>query len=184
MMNEEFYAYHVVTEQPMYVGQHIVFDDEHHSGVYKRVMAKQSIVENIYAYPENYENTELEYPIVVALRELALEEVRREKYPYYPSRMGCLYVSETLQEAVKWADYFISLGRPTFSIVKLKIIGCKFIGDATKCFHGTLNKIDNLKLAEKYWENDENPYDKPPIKELLVGGDIEVVELVKEYHNV
>lgn len=27
-------VYHVVTDRPMYVGQHIVFDEEHHSGVY------------------------------------------------------------------------------------------------------------------------------------------------------
>lgn len=30
---EEVFAYHVVTDRPMYVGQQIVFDDEHHSGV-------------------------------------------------------------------------------------------------------------------------------------------------------
>lgn len=51
---------------------------------------------------------------------LALEKVRVYKYPNYPSRMACLYVSKTLKEAEKWFDYFISLGRPTFQIVKLK----------------------------------------------------------------
>ena len=38
------FAYHVVTERPMYVGQHIVFDEKHHSGVYKRVYEKLNIV--------------------------------------------------------------------------------------------------------------------------------------------
>ena len=48
--------------------------------------------------------------------------------------MACLYVSKTLEEAEEWFDYFISLGRPTFQIVKLKIIGNVFCGDAEKCF--------------------------------------------------
>ena len=130
---------------------------------------------------QKYQNTELEYPVVVALRELALEEVRREKYPDYPSRMECLYVSETLQEATRWAEYFMSLSRPTFQIVKLKITGSRFIGDATKCFDTTIYKMDNLSLAEKYWNNAGNAVGQPPIKEYLVGGDIEVVEIIKSY---
>lgn len=183
-MTETFFAYHVVTEKPMSLGQHIIFDENHHSGVYQRVLAQLDMVEAIYREPKKYENAELEYAVIVALREFALEEVRREKYPDYPSRMGCLYVSETLQDAVPWADYFLSLGRPTFQIVKLQITGKKFKGDATKCFDATINRIENLKMAERYWENRENPIDKPPIVEILVGGEIEVVEIVKVIQNV
>lgn len=113
-----------------------------------------------------------------------MEEVRKEKYPDYPSRMGCLYVSESLQEAVQWADYFVSLERPTFSIVKLKINGSKFVGDATKCFDATINKSENLKMAERYWKNGENPVEQPPINEILVSGDLEVVEIVKEIQHI
>lgn len=178
---DTFYAYHVVTERPMRVGQHIMFGEEQHSGVYNRVMSKLELVKDIYEKPEKYAQEEPEYPVKVALRELALEEVRREKFPQYPSRMGCLYVSEHLQEAQQWADYFIGLGRPTFSIVKLKIQGRYFIGDATKCFDGTANHEENLCLAEYYWRNEANPNGEPSINEFLVDGDIEVVEIVKEY---
>ena len=38
------YVYHVVTDRPMYVSQEIVFDEEHHSGVYKRVQEKINIL--------------------------------------------------------------------------------------------------------------------------------------------
>ncbi len=178
---ETFYGYHAVTERQMYLGQHIIFDANHRSGVYQRVMERKEIVEEIYEKPEKFESIELEYPVVIALRELALEEVRKEKYPEYPSRMGCLYVSESLQEAEQWADYFMSLNRPTFQIVKLKITGSRFVGDATKCFYATIDKEENLKLAERYWKNEENPSDEPPIKEILAGGDIEIVEIVKEF---
>lgn len=180
-MENVFYAYHVVTERPMYLGQHIVFDEDNRSGVYQRVMAKMDIVEDIYRNPEKYDGAELDYPLMVALRELALEEVRKEKYPDYPSRMSCLYVSESLQESVHWAEYFARLGRRVFHIVKLKITGSRFLGDATKCFDGTVDREENRRLAAKYWENRENPPGEPPIKEYLVGGEIEVVEIVKEY---
>ena len=180
-MENVFFAYHVVTERPMYLGQHIIFDESHHSGVYERVMDRRGIVKEIYDNPEKYRNIELEYPTMVALRELALEEVRKEKYPKYPSRMACLYVSETLDEAVRWAEYFIKLGRPTFQIVRFRITGNKFVGDAKKCFDGTFDRAENLKLAELYWENRDNPVDELPINEILVSGDLEVVEIVEEF---
>ena len=34
-MNKTYY--HVVTERPMTLGQEIIFDENHHSGVYERV---------------------------------------------------------------------------------------------------------------------------------------------------
>lgn len=174
---DNFFAYHVVTEKPMHVGQHIVFDKNHHNGVWKRVNEKLDMVSNIYNHPEKYKGVELEQRISVALRELALEQVRIEKYPNYPSRMACLYVSKTLEEAEKWFDYFISLGRPTYQIVKLKVNGNVFYGDAEKCFDGKLAEKENLLLAEKYWENKN--FDESSILEMLVDGDIEVVEIVK-----
>lgn len=108
------FVYHVVTEKPMHIGQHITFDENHHNGVWNRVNEKLDIVDDIYYNPEKYKNIRLEHHTSVALRELALEKVRIEKFPSFPSRMACLYVSKTLEEAEKWFDYFTSLGRPTF----------------------------------------------------------------------
>ena len=173
----DYYVYHVVTEKPMYIGQHIVFDGNHHNGVWQRVNEKLDIVSDIYNHSEKYKNNKLEHHISVALRELALEKVRVEKYPDYPSRLACLYVSENLEEAEKWFDYFVSLGRPTFQIGKLKIFGNVFYGDAAKCFDGKLTEKDNLLLAERYWENKN--FDKASISEMLVDGDIEVIDIIK-----
>lgn len=173
----EKYFYHVVTEKPMYVGQHIVFDENHHNSVWQRVNEKLDIVCDIYNNPKKYKDIELEHHTSVALRELALEQVRVEKYPNYPSRMACLYVSKTLEEAEKWFDYFVSLGRPTFQIVKLQVNGNMFYGNAEKCFDGKLSEKGNLILAEKYWKNED--FNESSIIEMLVDGDIEVVEIVK-----
>ena len=176
---DTFFAYHVVTERPMQLGQHICFDEHHHSGVYARVMEELDTVREIYAHPERYEGTELEHHTAVALRELALEEVRQARFPHYPSRLGCLYASNTLEESERWFEYFQSLGRPTFQIVKVAVRGSRFAGDAAKCFSGCPDRKKNLALAEKYWQNE--PSDDPQITEILVSGDIEVVEILKEH---
>lgn len=174
MMPETFFAYHAVTERPM--PPRICLDEGHPNGVRARVEAQRGIVEDIWANPEKYREEELPYPVKVALRELALEKVRREKYPGYPSRMGCLYVSRTWQEARHWAEYFDRLGRQVFGVVKLKITGVFFAGDAAKCFDGTADEAENRRLAERYWENRTDPRDEPPIVELLAAGGMEIVE--------
>ena len=119
-------VYHVVTDRPMKCGQHIIFDENHHSGVYERVQEKMEKVHDIYENPDKYDEKTLEHHTSVALRELALEEVRRKKYPQFPSRMSCLYVSRTLKEAEQWGEFFARIGRPTYSIVKLDVKGSCF----------------------------------------------------------
>lgn len=182
-MKNEFYAYHTVTDKPMYVGQHIIFDQTHHNGVYQRVYEKIDIVNEIYSCPDKFNADTLEHHTRVALRELALEKARQTICPKAPSRMSCLYVSETIAEAEQWAESFVNWKRPTYSIVKLKIKGNKFVGDSYNCFDATLNEQENLLLAKKYWNNELNQHGKEPIKEILVNGDIEVVEIIEEINT-
>ena len=177
---EAYTAYHVVTDRPMEAGQRIVFDEEHRSGLYGRVMEKLDIVKEIYAHPERYDAARLEHHVSVAMRELALEEVRRKMYPAYPSRMRCLYVSDRLEEAEKWAGLFVEWGRPTYHIVKLRVRGGRFEGDANNCFRASLEHGENLRLAERYWRNAPGPAGEEPIREILADGMIEVLEIVKE----
>lgn len=172
--------YHVVTDRPMQLGQELIFDENHHSGVYNRVYAFKDKVDEIYKNPDAYKNIELEHHLKVALRELAMEEVRKEKYPNYPSRLASLYVSNSLEEAEKWYALFIELGRPTYSIVKVEVDGNTYVGDAYNCFDGTIDKNKNLELAENYWKYKENLEGKQPIVEILASGKIKVIEIVKE----
>lgn len=172
------FAYHVVTERPMALGQSIVFDEEHHSGVYQRVMERAETVKDVYAHPDKYP-LPLEHHLDVAIRELAMEQVRKEKFPEYPSRMACLYVSKTLEESERWAEFFSSIGRPTYAIVKLRVDGHCFVGDACNCFDGTPDVADNLAKAEHYWRNLPND-EGEPIYEMLVDGVLTVEEIVKE----
>ena len=54
------HVYHVVTDRPMYVGQQIIFDEQHHSGVYRRVQEKIDIVKDIYVIAENMSTGDLQ----------------------------------------------------------------------------------------------------------------------------
>lgn len=172
--------YHVVTEKPMKLGQKIIFDSNHHSGLYNRVYSLKDKVEDIYNNPEKYKKTELEHHTKVALRELAMEEVRQKDYPQYPSRLESLYVSKTIEEAQNWYDYFKSLGRPVFGIVIIKVEGNSFTGDACNCFDGTKNKDKNIELSKIYWKGKDNTLGKTPIHETIVSGNIKVIEIIKE----
>ena len=171
-------VYHVITDRPIQIGQHIVFDEVHHSGVYSRVMSLIDRVKDVYAHPERYP-VPLEHHLDVALRELALEEVRKEYYPQYPSRMACLYVSRELEEACRWGEYFAHIGRPTYAIAEMRVSGRVFVGDACNCFDGTPDHEANIAKAHHYWQNLPNE-DGAPIFEMLADGDIEVLRIVEE----
>lgn len=171
-------VYHVVSDRPMEVGQVIRFDENNRSGVWQRVMALADTAADVLAHPEKYE-LPLEHHLDVAIRELAMEQVRQERYPQYPSRMACLYVSRELAPAKEWAAYFARLGRPTYAIAELEVEGRCFVGDAINCFDGTPDQADNLARAECYWSNAPNG-EGEPIWEMLVDGDIRVVRIVEE----
>ena len=172
--------YHVVTERPMELGQIIVFDENNQSGVYKRVNALKEKVEDIYKNPEKYKDTALGHHTKVALRELALEEIRKAYYPEYPSRLEALYVTDTPDEAKNWYYYFKDLGREVFGIVKVKTNGQVFTGNANKCFEGTIDREKNLELAKEYWKGVEDNSMYDPVLETIITGPIEVIEIVKE----
>lgn len=44
------------------------------------------------------------------LRETALEEVRKEKFPNLPSRFKCMFLSETKEDALKNMDIMLKRG--------------------------------------------------------------------------
>lgn len=168
--------YHVVTERPMYLGQEIIFDSNHHSGVFERINKEKELVDKLYSGLD----VELTDDLKKALREYALEEVRVKDYPDYPSRLSCLYVSNTLEEAEFWYNIFIEQGRPTFQIVKVSVDGSDFTGDAWNCFEGISDRNKNLDLAHRYWNNQDNLQGEKPIVETLVDGKIKVIEIIKE----
>ncbi|MBR1584599.1 MAG: DUF2441 domain-containing protein [Clostridia bacterium] len=174
--------YHVISDLPKYAGERFVVDDRHPNGVYRRVYVHRDRVKDIYRHPEKYEGTDLSHEVKVALRELALEKIRKEKYPRFPSRMASLYVSELFEEAERWAEYFAHLGRPTYGIARIRAAGPCYRGDASKCFDGTISEEENLRMAALYWDHEGNEEEHRPIVEILVDGEIEILEIIKDIH--
>jgi hypothetical protein len=168
--------YHVVTERPMSLGQEIIFDENNHSGVYERIYKEKEKIDKIY----NKEKVEITDDISKALREFALEEIRQKEFSNYPSRLSCLYASNTQEEAEFWYNIFIEQKRPTFQIVKLEVDGPSFTGDAWNCFKGTEDITTNYSLARDYWNNKNNKKGEKPIYETLISGRIKVIEIIKE----
>lgn len=74
----------------------------------------------------------MSHKVDVALRELAMEKIRKEKFPPYPSSMASLYVSQTYEETERWGEYFARLGRPTYGVAKIDVNGNCYYGDAYK----------------------------------------------------
>ncbi len=93
-----------------------------HNRVYKQI----DTVNDIYSNPEKYEGAELEHDVWLPFGSWRLKGTQR-KVSEYPSRMAALYVSKSFKEAEQWADYFASLGRPTYSVVKIKVNGSVFV---------------------------------------------------------
>ena len=172
-------VYHVISDRPLKAGDVIRFDESNRSGVYQRVMALADTAADVLAHPEKYE-LPLEHHLDVAIRELAMEQVRREKFPQYPSRMACLYASSEPEPARQWAAYFARSGRPTYAVAELEVNGRCFVGDALNCFAGTPDQADNLARAERYWRNEPNEDGHDPIREMLVDGEIRVVRIIEE----
>lgn len=175
-------VYHVVTERPMKRGQIIAFDGDHFNGVYDRIMACKNLLDGKKPTDDMshfiYDN--LDYWAVRTYRELALEKVRKEKYPDYPSRMACLYTSRTLADAEMWAESFANSGRDVFQIVQLHTDGRIFDGDAYNVFDGTEDAKENERNANAYWSNEPNKHGKEPLTETLIDGNIEVVEIIRD----
>lgn len=177
------YVFHAVTERPMLPGQKILFDGEHHNGVYNRVAVFQKLMggEEVCGRDADLINADMDRWAKVARRELALEQVRREQFPDYPSRMACLYTSRTLEEARSWAQFFNEIGRDVYSIVKLRVCGRVFDGDACNCFDGTENEEENLEKAKHYWNRDVEH--ERPVIETLADGIILVEEVIERFKD-
>lgn len=195
MKNKEQYFYHVVTEQPMKLGQIIIFDEHHHNGVYNRSMnfdfrnskgdtALDILKNNMNDGRLNLEKDDTEVLhkylecSIKGYRELILEIERNLENIQAPSRMACLYVSRNLEDAKKWADSFIYFGRPTYQIVLLKVLGNAFDGNAYHIRTEAVSIDKQFEFAKAYWNNE--PCEKNLV-ETIVDGRIEVIEIIEEF---
>ena len=194
-MKEELTVYHLVTRKKMNLGQIIHFDDNQRNTLYSFFFEREQLNskrEDFYQIIKthtsnegmdlNSENASLVVTYanqtIRAIREVIVEIVRLQEFPQYPSRLSCLYATKSYEDVLKWKEVFTSYNRDVLQIVKLRVKGNSFEGDGN-----LLPKEDGVSFARKmeqareYWRGNV----KNELPELLVDGEIEVVEIIEDY---
>lgn len=179
----------------MDLGQIISFEDNQHNTLYRFFFEKEQmnskgedslrILQGQYTsdgFILNKEDAEVvsKYmgQTIRAIREVVTEMVRLQEYPAYPSRLSCLYAAKTYEDALKWKELFDSNNRKVLQIVKFRVKGSYFEGDAN-----LLPKEDGVPFAQKiaqakeYWKGNV----KNELPELLINGEIEVVDIIDDF---
>ena len=195
MKENEFCVFHVVTKNKMTLGQIINFDKNQYNTLYRFFFEKEHMNSKDEDFIQilnglnkkeslnlNRENTEvvINYmdQTIRAIREVIVEMVRLRDYSDFPSRLSCLYAAKTYEDALKWKELFDSYNRDVLQIVKLRVIGNSFEGDAN-----LLPKEDGssfskkIEQARQYWQGNVSN----ELPELLINGQIEVVEILDDY---
>lgn len=195
MKEKEFFAYHLVTRNKMYIGQIINFEHSQKNTLYSFFFDKEQVntkgedfIEIINAQKMkdglhlSKEDAEVTFKYVEqtirAIREVIVEMVRLQDFPNYPSRLSCLYATKSYEDALKWKELFDLYNRHVLQIVKLRVNGNYFEGNAN-----LLPKEDGAPFSQKieqakdYWKSDM----KSELTELLINGQIEVVEIMEDF---
>ena len=107
-------------------------------------------------------------------RELMFEEVRKELNSNLPSRLKCLYVCKTKKEIKEWINIFSRTNKKDFQIVKLKLTGSIFIGDASFILRQNISLNRKKEQAKMYWSGEK----KDNINEYLFIGTAVVEDIL------
>lgn len=114
------------------------------------------------------------------LRELATEEVRKENFSYYPSRLKCMFLSNSKEVVLENFKTFYKKGVGThYQAIAVKLNGKIFIASGVGLLRNGLSYLEYKEHAFKYWSQDQKFDDE--IKEILFEGTAEVVEIYDEY---
>jgi hypothetical protein len=113
-----------------------------------------------------------------AVREVILEMVRLQDFPQRPSRLSCLYGARTVDEALRWKDIFESHNRKALQIARLTFDGNYFEGDGDSLpsLGGEPFSV-KIQQAQVYWRGNTGS----ALREILVDGNIRVIEIVEEF---
>ena len=124
------------------------------------------------------------------MREIALEEVRKEKFPNLPSRFFCMYLSERKEDMMenfnKYKKYTSSKSKnfavrnqgDSYQAIAVKVTGEAFFCKGVGIGREGLSFNDYKKRAVEYWSQSQTSYEKT--KGILFIGDAEVVEIFGE----
>ena len=82
------------------------------------------------------------------------------------------------EEAQKWKELFDAYNRDVLEIVKLRVAGNYFEGDGDFLPKADADPFSHkIEQAREYWRGNT----KNELPELLINGNIEVVEIINDY---
>lgn len=114
------------------------------------------------------------------IRELAIEEVRKTKYPDEPSRLRCMFLTDSKEDCLKGVKTFYQKGHGGhFQAIAVRLNGKVFCAKEKAIGRWGLSYKEYSKLADEYWSQNQNSNVK--IQEILFEGEAEVIEIMDEY---
>ena len=166
-VNKEIY-YHANTGDKLKIGDTLILNNKTHNKMYEQVYNNQYKLNGIDAnellcIKQKNNDRELnidEFDLLLntvnndafILRELALEEVRKNNYQNYPSRLNCLYVTKNKEDALNWSNILKRNHKKCSQILTLELTGEIFIGDGNLMKRKNVSYQNYLEIAEKYWK--------------------------------
>ena len=188
MKVEDKLYYHVNSYKELNIGDVLVFDNNTHNQMYETVYNSSYKLNDMDANELlltkkrnkdkdlSYEEFDLVLSTVnndaYVMRELALESIRKEYYPEYPSRLNCLYLTDKLEDAIKWVDILKRNKKNAVQILTLKVSGNIFEGDGSLMKRLNLSYNEHLENAKMYWSNATDNKD-----EILFTGTATVIDI-------
>ena len=104
---------------------------------------------------------------------MILEEVRKEINIELPSRLKCLFVTNSLEELSSWIDIFDRTNKKEYKIFKLELTGKIFKGDANYVLRENISLNKKKEKAKLYWNQSITDN---PIYEYLFEGNATIIK--------
>ncbi|MCA7928939.1 DUF2441 domain-containing protein [Burkholderia cepacia] len=107
------------------------------------------------------------------LREMVLENIRLKYYAHLPSRLSCLFISETLEDAYNWIERLPDEGPK--EVLQMELLsGCLHRTNESHLMANSPNVNEWEMFARRYW--DGAPGSK--LVELLFRGELAVTSVM------
>lgn len=108
-----------------------------------------------------------------------LENVRKDSFPDFPSRLNCLFVCYDMYDVESWASMKSSIYGKQFKVITLETAGPVFWFSA-ESYHMYFNgfKNDLQQACLEFWESNRNTeFDKLIDREGITNGPAKIIEI-------
>lgn len=192
---KDLILYQVATNRNYKIGETIIFDKNNNNGQFEKVFNSSFIDGNTRICDKLYKISKSKFKRFkksqlfkiahsldtydVILRDLALEEIRKNFYPAYPSRLHSMYLVETKEQAVNYFNEKATIKDNSYQLVAVKLKGIIFRAGIKECLVSRCGQSYSyyLEKAKEYWSQN---CPKNQAVEVLFEGQAEIVEILKE----